>query len=396
MGCWGLLTGDSETAGCLRLLTGDSKTAGHGRCALLALLWLLAGLGLLGCRFALLPLLGILLCLVNSSIFLIVMLHQVHQGHGLFIRIDGSFGLLRLLAGHGKAAGCLGRLLGLLTGNSKTAGCLRLLTGNGKTCVLRLLRLGSRRCHTALRNHRLPVLRRLLGDRLRSRLRRRLRHRLRYGLGNRLRRMLRHRLGYRLRCSGGCATLIDAVQQILEIVQGQIGGAVQIIQDLSHIAAVLGLVELGIEDDVLEELAQIQIFAAVVHDRQADQHSLAGGNIRIHIIQIQQQHIGIQHVVFSGGHSIDQAVEHTHQTALIHRAAEELCNRHLCRDVELNVLGGIDLLECHRSKTGDGVVCQHAQSHGIQLIGRLNFIDQISTGSLIFKSEIHNSLLPLC
>ena len=178
--------------------------------------------------------------------------------------------------------------------------------------------------------------------------------------------------------------------------QGQIGCAVQVVQNLSHITAVLGLVKLGVEDNALKELTQILQTIIMVHNRQANQNSLTGGNIGIHMIQIQQQHFGIQHIILSCGDGIDYTIEHTHQAALIHRTTEELSNRYLRSDIESDVLGSVDLLECHRSKSGNGIVRQHAQSHGVQLISGLNFIDQISTGALVFKSEVHSRILPLC
>ena len=204
-----LLTRNCKTTGSLRCaLTGNSEAGGHGSCALLAILGCLR---LLRSRFCLLSLLSLLLCLVNSGILLIVMLHQIHQGHRLFVRISRSRGFLRLL--------------GLLTRNCKTTGSLSRLG------LLRFRRL-LRRSISSLRNHRLPVLHRPrcgLRCRLRHRLRCRLRHRLRCGLRHRL----RCGLGYGLRCGlrhGLCRTsLIDAVQQSLEINQRQIGRAVQIV-----------------------------------------------------------------------------------------------------------------------------------------------------------------------
>jgi len=385
-GCLRCLTGNSETAGCLRRMTGNSETArcrsrlagnckSTGRWSRLGTLTRLYCLGIVLC---LLVLFRILLCLIDRRIFLVIVLHQIGQGHGLFVRIYrclrlALLGLLRHPAG--LARNSKGRLLGSRLGLRSLLRLLGFLRGLGRHRLLRHLTVT--RIRSALRDHRLPVIYRLLRrNRLRSWLGGGLRCRLRCGLGS--------GLGlYRARVAA-----IDAVQQLLEIAQQQIGRAVQIIQNLSHIAAVFRLVKLGIEDDILEELVQLQSAAIILHHRQADQHRLTGGDIGIHMIQIQQQHIGIEHIVLGCGNGIDHAIEYAHQTLLVDRTAEELCNRNLGGHVEFDILGGIELLERHRCETGNGVVGQHTQSHGVQLISRLHLIDQISAGTLVFIKDI--------
>ena len=152
---------------------------------------------------------------------------------------------------------------------------------------------------------------------------------------------------------------------------------------------VFGLVKLGVENNVLEERAQLRVAAESVHNGQAHHNGFAAGNIGKDVIQIQQQIVGIDHVVFCGEHCVHDAGEGTDQASLVNRAAEQLSRGNLRRYVVLNILRSVHLGERNRSKTGNGIVGQHAQAHGIQLIVGVDFINQISIRSLIFKSKAH-------
>ena len=212
--------------------------------------------------------------------------------------------------------------------------------------------------------------------------------------GGRLPAVRRHTAGHGLGLFGLRGERPDFLQQLLELCGRKRLVTVEIIDNVRHIVAVLGLVKLRVEHNALEKRLHIRLRHLVSRYGNAHQQGLAGGNISVHVVQIEHQAFGRDHVIVREDQRVHHAAEHAYEPSAVHRARENLPHGHLGGNIIFHIAGLVQLRKHAGSKTRDFVVGDHSQGHGVDSVVRLELVDQIGIGTLVFKCKIiHERIL---